>query len=168
MTAELAPWYRQRWPWLLIAGPAFVVVASFATLWIAASTDDGVVADDYYRRGLLINKELDREARAGALGLSGVLRVAPDGAATFELAGFADPAKAPATVKLVLAHPTRAGQDRAVVLTRGPAGLYVGTIERPPAGRVLVSVEGDGWRLPTAHATAGLAEIRVGTARGAR
>ena len=38
------PWYRQRWPWLLFAGPAIVVVASFATLWLAASSDDGVIA----------------------------------------------------------------------------------------------------------------------------
>ena len=58
------PWYRQRWPWLLFAGPAIVVVASFATLWLAASSDDGVIADDYYKRGLLINREIDRTARA--------------------------------------------------------------------------------------------------------
>ena len=25
------PWYRQRWPWLLMAGPAIVVVASMYT-----------------------------------------------------------------------------------------------------------------------------------------
>ena len=29
-----------------MAGPAIVVVAGFATLWLAASTDDGVIADD--------------------------------------------------------------------------------------------------------------------------
>src|SRR5438445_13811443 len=44
------PWYRQRWPWLLFARPAIVVVASFATLWLAASSDDGVIADDCLRR----------------------------------------------------------------------------------------------------------------------
>ena len=48
-------WYRERWPWLLIAGPAIVVLASFTTLWLAAASDDGVIADDYYKRGLLIN-----------------------------------------------------------------------------------------------------------------
>ena len=52
------PWYRERWPWALLAGPAVVVVAAMATLWLAVTSDDGVVADDYYRRGLLINKDL--------------------------------------------------------------------------------------------------------------
>ena len=51
------PWYRQRWPWLLIAGPALVVVAAFFTLWLSVSSDDGVIADDYYKRGLLINTD---------------------------------------------------------------------------------------------------------------
>jgi uncharacterized protein len=161
MTGAAVPWYRQRWPWLLIAGPAIVVVASFVTFWIAASTDDGVIADDYYKRGLLVNRDLEREARAAALGISGMLRVAPDGAATLELTGGA----APATLRLLLAHPTRSGQDRAVVLTRGPGGVYVGTIAPPPAGRVLVTVEGDGWRLPTAQAGGLPVEVRVGAAR---
>jgi hypothetical protein len=155
MTTDAAPWYRHRWPWLLIAGPAIVVVASVSTLWLAASTDDGVIADDYYKRGLLVNRQLEREAKAAALGLSGVLRVAADGTATFELAGIAD---APGAVRLLLAHPTRAGQDRAIVLTRGPGGAYVGTIA---AGRSLVTIEGDGWRLPTVHAPAGLREVRI-------
>ena len=62
------PWYRQRWPWLLIAGPAIVVVASLVTAWLAASTDDGVIADDYYKRGLLINQELERTRAARPCG----------------------------------------------------------------------------------------------------
>ena len=51
---------RERWPWLLMAGPAIVVVAGFVTLYIAVSTDDGVIAEDYYKRGLLINRALAR------------------------------------------------------------------------------------------------------------
>ena len=26
-----APWYREPWPWILISGPAIVVVAGMAT-----------------------------------------------------------------------------------------------------------------------------------------
>jgi hypothetical protein len=167
MTTRAAPWYRQRWPWLLIMGPAVVVVASLATFWLAASTDDGVIAEDYYKRGLLVNKELDRVAKAAELGLSGVLRVAPDGAATFDLEGVSGAATAPGSVRVVIVHPTRAGQDRTAVLTRGPGGTYVGTIAPAPQGRALVTVEGDGWRLPMATAGAGLAEVRLGAPRKA-
>ena len=84
------PWYRQRWPWLLFAGPAIVVVASFATLWLAASSDDGVIADDYYKRGLLINREIDRTARAEALHLRAVLRVTREGMASLAIDGLGD------------------------------------------------------------------------------
>lgn len=53
-----APWWRYGHVWLLIAGPAAVVLAGFATLWLAIRTPDPVLADDYYRRGLEINRSL--------------------------------------------------------------------------------------------------------------
>ncbi len=39
------PWYREPWPWLLMAGPAIVVVAGFLTLGFAIQSADGLVAD---------------------------------------------------------------------------------------------------------------------------
>jgi len=53
-----APWYRFPLVWMVIAGPACVVVAGFATLWIAIKIPDPVVAEDYYRQGIEINKTL--------------------------------------------------------------------------------------------------------------
>ena len=32
---DILPWYRQFWPWFIIALPATAVVASLATVWIA-------------------------------------------------------------------------------------------------------------------------------------
>jgi hypothetical protein len=52
------PWYREPWPWLLMAGPAAVIVAGGITTWIAFATFDGLVVEDYYRRGLNINATL--------------------------------------------------------------------------------------------------------------
>ncbi len=49
---------REHWPWLLATGPAVVVVASLASAVIAASGSDGLVADDYYKLGLTINRRL--------------------------------------------------------------------------------------------------------------
>jgi hypothetical protein len=159
------PWYKQRWPWLLIAGPAIVVVAALFTAWLAAVTDDGIIADDYYKRGLVINKELERTTRAEAMKLGAVLRVAADGAVRLELSGFADAAAAPATVLLTLVHPTRAGQDRAVTLARGADGIYTGTLVAPAPGRWRVTVEADGWRLPITVVNGKLDEVRIGAAR---
>ena len=36
------PWYRERWPWILMAGPATVVVAGLFTAWLAVRSDDGL------------------------------------------------------------------------------------------------------------------------------
>lgn len=45
------PWYKQFWPWFIIALPASVVVASFFTLWLAISNPDPLIVDDNeYRR----------------------------------------------------------------------------------------------------------------------
>ena len=56
-----APWWKFGHVWLIIAGPAIVVVAGFVTLWLAVSRPDPVVAEDYYQRGLDINKTLAAE-----------------------------------------------------------------------------------------------------------
>ncbi len=158
------PWYRQLWPWLLIAGPAIVVVAALLTAWLAVWSDDGVIADDYYKRGLLINRELERSGRGEAMNLGAVLRVTAEGAVQLELSGFAD-AAAPAAVRLRLAHPTRAGRDRALTLVRDAGGAYRGTLDAPPQGRWLVTLETDAWRLPTVVTNGGLGEVRIGAAR---
>jgi uncharacterized protein len=58
---ERAPWWRYGHVWLLISGPAAVVVAALLTAWIAVARPDPVIAEDYYRQGLEINKQLARE-----------------------------------------------------------------------------------------------------------
>lgn len=52
------PWWKFPLLWMVMAGPALVIVASFVTLWLALRTPDPVVAPDYYRRGAEINKAL--------------------------------------------------------------------------------------------------------------
>lgn len=143
------PWYRQRWPWLLIAGPAIVVVASMVTLWLAASSDDGIVADDYYKRGLAINRKLERIDRAAALGMGAVADIAADGQVRVALAATSTESDAhPAIIVLNVAHATKGGRDRSVELVLGPQGTYDGRIEPIGVGRWLVSVETKSWRLP--------------------
>lgn len=43
--APKKPWYREPWPWILMAGPAAVVVAGTVTAAIAFSTADTIVTD---------------------------------------------------------------------------------------------------------------------------
>jgi uncharacterized protein len=57
-------WWRFPLVWMVIAGPAVVVVAGMATVWIAVRTPDPVVAEDYYRRGMQINRTLAEQRKA--------------------------------------------------------------------------------------------------------
>lgn len=68
---ESAPWWKHGFVWLLISGPAVVVVAGFFTFWLAARTADPVVDADYYRRGIEINKTLAAHDKARAPALQG-------------------------------------------------------------------------------------------------
>jgi uncharacterized protein len=146
------PWHRQPWPWLLMAGPAIVVVAGFATLYLAVRSDDGLVADDYYKKGLAINRTLERADRAAQLGLTAVVDVTADGRARVALATDSkEPDALPAALRVAVLHPTRAGHDIRGVVVRGPDGDYVGTLDALPPGRWRIVVETDAWRLPSAE-----------------
>lgn len=54
-------WWRNGYVWMVVGGPLVVVVAAIATAVIAIKTPDPVVDEDYYRKGLEINKTLDAE-----------------------------------------------------------------------------------------------------------
>ena len=63
---ESKPWWRYPLMWMVLGGPLAVIVASFVTLWIAVHWQDPVVAEDYYRQGIEINKTLAKEKRMPA------------------------------------------------------------------------------------------------------
>jgi hypothetical protein len=138
------PWYREPWPWILMSGPAIAVVASFASLAIALATDDGLVADDYYKQGLAVNQVLRRDARARELHL----------AATASLAGTSVSVTLRGTkevfpeLRLQLIHPTRSGRDQTVVL-RASGQVYEGRFVPPSGGPRLMVLEDarSTWRL---------------------
>jgi len=132
------PWYREPWPWILMAGPAAVVVAGFVTLWLAVSTSDGLVAEDYYKQGLAINRVLARESTAERMGI--VARAEPGtGRLVVHLEGHIAP---PPALVARLAHATRAGYDMRLSLGREADGDYAAQMPpRLPAGHWHVSIE---------------------------
>ena len=141
------PWYREPWPWLLMAGPCVVIVAGFFTLWLAIKSDDGLVADDYYKRGLAINQTLSRARRAEQLAL--VARVVlGDGTARARVT-LTGAGKLPETLRLRLVHPTRAVADEVLELHAVTPGVYAGSLTVALAGRRVVMLEdlARTWRL---------------------
>ena len=44
-----APWWKHGFVWMVIAGPAIVVVAGFVTLYLAMSRPNEIISDESYR-----------------------------------------------------------------------------------------------------------------------
>jgi hypothetical protein len=65
------PWWKFGHVWLVVAGPAIVVVASFITLYLAVTRPDPVMDEDYYRKGVEINKELSANPASLAPAMQG-------------------------------------------------------------------------------------------------
>ena len=146
------PWYREPWPWLLMAGPAAVVLAGIATTVLAVTSFDGLVADDYYKQGLGINRVLAREDQARALGMSADVRFNPE---RTRVRVVLPPEAQSKTLRITLVHPTRPGADQVALLASSAFGAYEGTIRVPRASTMQVRVEdGEGkWRLAGIWAT---------------
>ena len=143
-------WYRQRSPWLLMLGPAVVVVAGVYTAWLAVDTDDGLVVGDYYKEGKAINQVLRREQAAADLELSASLRFEAAGhLLRVHLRSERGSDQLPAAVDVRFSHPTRAGFDQQVRLQRSPDGDYVGASTPPDAANwfVLVQDPDANWRM---------------------
>lgn len=140
------PWYCEPWPWIIMSGPAAVVIAGAVTIWIAFATADGLVADDYYRQGLGINKVLAREDSARRMGIAARIAAQPGGRVDVELGGRMDP---PAALIVRFSHVARAGHDWEIELRPVGERRYAAALPRMPAGRWRVSVEDAGrqWRV---------------------
>lgn len=95
----VTPWYKQFWPWVLIGLPTSVVIASITTYFLAINGMDSVISKDYYKEGLAVNADLERDKKAAALGLSADIAI--DGQnVTMSLS-----AKDPATIKSLAGQP---------------------------------------------------------------
>lgn len=144
--AARRPWYREPWPWIVMAGPAIVVVAGIATAIIAFRGADGLVADDYYKQGLGINRQIARDEAARQLAIAGEVQVLP-GVVRVTLRSTAP---LPDRVTLRFAHPARASEDRVLHLARTAGGAWEAPLAQPlSAGRWRAIVETAQWRVAT-------------------
>jgi uncharacterized protein len=139
------PWYRQFWPWFLIALPGSVVIASFVTLWLAVSSPNPMVVDDYSRIARSTELRLERDDAAAALGVQARIRLV-SGADVVEVR-LEPESVAPESLELRLSHPLIEGRDQVVQLVQVPGGWSASLT--PPEGRWYLQLyPGDrSWRL---------------------
>ncbi len=150
---DTKPWYRQFWPWFIIALPASSVVAGLTTVWISMQTTDSLVvhAEDGVRKAA--DRRILAQRLASELGLAALVDIdAQTGAvAAVMRSGRLD--DVPASLEFELSHPAFADRDRVIMLSKAQPDaegnpVWVGHFVTVPKGRFYAVLKsGDAWRL---------------------
>ena len=134
---------------MVLAIPAAAVVAGAVILVLANATWDGLVADDYYRRGMEVNRALARDEEAARLGLEAVVAFPAPGVVEARLSVVGGAAAAASGDRLTLrfARAARAGADVRVFLIRDAGGVWRGVLPEMAPGKWYVELGNERWRL---------------------
>ncbi|ROS05268.1 hypothetical protein EDC56_0798 [Sinobacterium caligoides] len=132
------PWFKQFWPWFIIALPATAVVASLHLVYVAMEQKPDLVRTNYYKDGLAINEELSAERLADQLDINADMRFT-DEMITIDLKGRIH--TKPVNIVIAFQHPTDATKDTTIIATRGADNIYRST-EGIPAQRWYIGLEG--------------------------
>ena len=150
---DTLPWYKQFWPWFIIALPASAVIAGLTTVWIAMQGDDSLVYKSDDGINVVTERNLAAERAASSSGLNATVSInAETGAVTASLRAAAELAPTD-TIRLELLHPTREHLDLEAELVRAMANAageptWAGHFVKSPSGRFYVVLSsGDDWRL---------------------
>ena len=139
-------WYKQPLVLMIIAIPLSAVLGGISMIYLAITTDDGLVKDDYYKYGKQINLVLGRDIEAKRIGLTGHFDLEPKtGTVLVKLA--TTKSLLPASISLELQHATRAGHDQSIELVLTPDNNYHGLIKELIPGRWYVQLTTPLWRL---------------------
>jgi len=126
-------------------------------MWLAIDTDDGLVADDYYKLGMEINRVISRDKKATELGLSAVIEF--DNRARIIRIQFDRGLleSFPKILPLQLQHATRENSDITVMLDHGIGDQYIGHVNQQISEGIWyfeISDKSDietGWKLNARH-----------------
>lgn len=148
MTGSLSRrWYHEPYVWFVLAIPLSSVLVGAVMLWFALQGEDGLVVDDYYKRGLEINRTLSRDVKARKYGLSSAITF-NTAAGNMHAMLDADPHfNYPESIQLGLYHATRSGFDQEVNLNRISDKGYSGMLPDLVAGRWYLAIWSGQWRL---------------------
>jgi len=140
-------WYREVYVWLIIALPLSAVIGGVITAWYAIESNDGLVVDDYYKRGLEINRVLERDKASERYGLQARLHFEPGApAATIVLDGNAS-FSPPDSISVSFLNATRGGYDHNLEFRRVSADTYQSVMPRLLRGHWYIQIEKQDWRL---------------------
>lgn len=140
-------WYREPYVWLLFLFPVSAVIMGFVMLSLAINSDDGLVVDDYYKKGLEINMALERDRAANNYGIEIEYSVDTTGSVITTYLNGNESFTKPETLHARLIHRTRSGLDQEIILTRSKQdGNYYAVMPELARGNWDILIEADDWR----------------------
>jgi len=144
---DVEPWYKQFWPWFIMALPASAVIAGITTVVIAYKNADSLVVDDYYKEGKAINLRIARIKEAENRGYTATLERLKG---NFVYLKFASAKPISEQLTLDWVHPTHSERDFTMILNRQADDSYQGQAGQATDGRWYLRLSvGDEWLLKT-------------------
>jgi hypothetical protein len=150
---DTKPWYRQFWPWFIIALPASAVVGGLTTLWIAMQTSDSLVLQSGDGIRNASDRRIEAERFASELGLAALLDIDSATGVVRAVMRTGDLQEVPVSLNLELSHPAFADRDLAATLSKALPDedgnpVWVGHLVTMPTGRYYAVLRADdAWRL---------------------
>jgi len=150
---DTKPWYRQFWPWFIIALPASAVVAGLTTVWISMQTSDSLVVRSEDGVTNAADRHMSAQRLASELGLAALVEIDHDTGTVAAVMRSGDLAEVPAALDFELSHPAFADRDQRITLSiampdKDGNPVWVGHFVTVPEGRFYAVLHaGDTWRL---------------------
>lgn len=150
---DTQPWYRQFWPWFIIALPAASVVGGLTTLWISMQTTDSLVVRSDDDVQIVAERRALADRLAAEMNLAALIDIDLDSGAIVLTMRSGDLGTLPVALQLEFSHPAFADRDQRIALNRAlsdEAGnpVWSGHFVDIPNGRWYVSlISNDDWRL---------------------
>ncbi len=145
-THDIGPWYHQKWLWFVLAPLIAVVIYASIFMYIAITTSDGIVKDDYYKIARGTSVDTSRVEAAAKRGLQGELLV---DALTGDLrVQLRSNGALPSELILDLVHPSHQKYDQTITLRSvNGEGVYLGSLQAVLEGKryLMLSDASEEW-----------------------
>lgn len=149
-THDIGPWYHQKWLWFVLAPLIAVVIYASIFMYIAITTSDGIVKDDYYKIARGTSVDTSRVEAAAKRGLQGELLV---DALTGDLrVQLKSNGTLPSELILDLVHPSHQKYDQTITLRSvNGEGVYLGSLQAVLEGKryLMLSDASGEWLIKT-------------------
>ena len=133
--------------WMLLAIPLSSVIVGMIMLTLAITSYSGLVVDDYYKRGMQINRTLERDATAARYAMASDVRFVEESSQVVVTLEADSDFLYPDSVILGIYHAVKPGQDKEIELRRISDKVYAGPVPEMIPGKWYSSLYTNDWRL---------------------